>query len=73
MRLILTLIAIVTLSGCAASISPVPGIEVGFEANPKNVGGTLNVDTKAAGCEGAKAISWNWLENQLCDEKVAAE
>lgn len=72
-NIIITLIAL-ALTGCAASIQPVPGVEVGFDADLDAVGGTVAIDPKAAGCETAKAISWNWLENQLCaDEEAAAE
>ena len=59
------------LVGCAASISPLPGIEVGFDARPELVGVRADVDPKAAGCEFAKATSWNWLENTLCVEAAA--
>ncbi len=58
--------------GCAASISPVPGVEVGFDADLDRVGGTVAIDPISAGCETAKAVSWNWLENQLCKEEVPA-
>lgn len=57
--------------GCAASVSPVPGVEVGFDARPEMVGVSADVDPKAAGCEFAKATSWNWLENTLCAEEAA--
>lgn len=66
-NILITLIAVATM-GCAASVSPIPGVEVGFDANLDAVGGTVAIDPKAAGCESAKAISWNWLENQLCAE-----
>jgi hypothetical protein len=68
MKMILTAIAILALSGCAMTLQPVPGVEIGFDASPEAVGGTVAIDPKAAGCESAKAISWNWLEKQLCDE-----
>lgn len=58
--------------GCAASVSPAPGFEIGFDARPEMVGVTADVDPKAAGCEFAKATSWNWLENNLCVEEVPA-
>jgi hypothetical protein len=54
------------LVGCAASISPLPGVEVGFDARPEALGGSISIDPRAAGCETAKAISWSWLENQVC-------
>ena len=56
--------------GCAASISPAPGVSVGFDARPEMVGVSADVDPKAAGCEFAKVTSWNWLENTLCVEEV---
>tara|TARA_R110002126_G_scaffold13966_4_gene59472 strand:+ start:2352 stop:2576 length:225 start_codon:yes stop_codon:yes gene_type:complete len=72
MKLITIALALLAFAGCAASISPVPGVEVGFDARPEMVGVSADVDPKAAGCEFAKATSWNWLENTLCVEEVPA-
>lgn len=60
------------ITGCAASVQPVPGVEVGFDANVDKVGGTVAVEPKQAGCEFAKAVSWNWLENQMCEPEAPA-
>ena len=57
------------LVGCAASISPLPGVEVGFDARPEAVGGNVSINPQAAGCEFARATSWNWLENQVCPKE----
>ena len=58
--------------GCAAGISPAPGINIGFDARPEMDGVSADVDPKAAGCEFGKVTSWNWLENLLCVEDVPA-
>ena len=57
------------LVGCAASISPVPGVEVGFDARPEAVGGNVSINPQEAGCEFAMATSWNWLENKICPQE----
>lgn len=62
-----------SLIGCAASVQPVPGVNLGVDMRPEHVGINANVDPKAAGCEFARATSWNWLENQLCVEEIPAE
>ena len=66
-NILITLIAVATM-GCAASVSPIPGVEVGFDANVDAVGGTVAIDPKSFGCEMAKLVSWNDAENKLCAE-----
>ena len=58
------------LVGCAASVSPMPGVEVGFDADVDQVGGTVAVNPKDFGCEMAKLISWNAAENALCEPEA---
>jgi hypothetical protein len=58
------------LVGCAASVSPMPGVELGFDADVDQVGGTVAVNPKDFGCEMAKLISWNAAENALCEPKA---
>ena len=67
MRIIMTLLAL-SLVGCAASVQPIPGVEVGFDANVDQVGTTVEVNPKSFGCEMAKLVSWNDAENALCEE-----
>ena len=63
-------IAWTILTGCASSIKLTEGVEVGVEAGIDKVGGTVEIEPKQAGCDFAKAISWNWLENQLCEPEA---
>lgn len=58
--------AICFTTGCAAGLSPAPGINFGFSAQPGSVGVGVDLNPISAGCEMAKLISWNWAENSLC-------
>tara|TARA_R110000824_G_scaffold238429_2_gene427222 strand:- start:6845 stop:7081 length:237 start_codon:yes stop_codon:yes gene_type:complete len=73
MKIFLATISILTLTGCAAALSPMPGVEIGVAADLDRVGTTFSFDTKALGCEAAKLVSWNDAENSLCveDEEAA--
>ncbi len=59
-------------SGCAASLSPIPGMSVGFDLAPDNFGVGIEVDPLVTGCKVAGVISWNWAENMFCKEGFVA-
>ncbi len=54
--------------GCAASVSPVPGMSIGFDLAPDNLGTTLQINPLVTGCVVSKSISWNWAEKMFCVE-----
>jgi len=56
------------LTGCATSANLADGIRVDLSAQPDAVGVGLELDPLAAGCSFARAVSWNWAENQVCEE-----
>lgn len=59
-------VVMLLMLGCATSVSPIPGLDIGFSARPEAVGFNLGVNPVTTGCELAKLVSWNYMENLIC-------
>jgi len=65
------LVLCLALAGCATSANIADGIQVGVSARPEAVGVDVSINPFDAGCTFAKAVSWNWAENQFCEPEVS--
>lgn len=66
LKILALITALFLFAGCAAGISPAPGINIGFNARPDAVGVEFDVNPISAGCSLSKLVSWKWAEDQVC-------
>jgi len=67
------LAAAIFLTGCATSANIADGIRVDLNAGPQSVGVGLDVNPIGAICSFARAVNWDWAEQDACPEEPAVE
>lgn len=70
--IIIAVIAAFSLA-CAASISPLPGVNFGFDAQKEGIKLNADIDTAVTGCELAKKVGWEYAINLACKNEAALE